>query len=404
MISKIVVSLFLVLVFVGCQSSKKADDIAPLVKQAQLAFDNMADTTALELSEKACNLGSPDGCVLEGEIYRLGRGVKKDDTKAMSLFEIASGKGSVKAQYKLGKMYYLGKGIAANSKKAISYLEKSSLKGDLNSIKLLVFIYETSDELLKENQKASDYWRSKLPEEDERSPSTAMFDQSGGCIGEKVQTIGGLFQIINLDKVTLDGNIIDKTEYYTVINKLYSFKDKDIIRTEDRVDGNGYYDTYRLYTVLKDKTVRETPILGVGHIYKEFADDETIILKIRSNESDIDKTVVYEEGVTKVDGKTIAETGSIPYDFAVSNEWKPKFKQLLGKKYQTFLDNLGVYSNTTTLAGSSIVGSGMKPHDATDNQANFAVDFKNFPSSLKIYVVIREDGVISKYEKNFLLP
>jgi len=402
MIQKTLLSLPIVLIFLGCHSSepsKPVDDTSSLVKEAQLAFDSMADTTALELSQKACNLESADGCFLEGEIYRLGRGVQKDSSKAISLYEKAAKIGSISAQYKLGKMYYLGKGVTANSKKAISYLEKAALKGDLNSIKFLVFIYETSEELLKDNQKSLELWKTKLPAEVEAQSIPIYSSSAEWSIGAEVKTVGGTFKMFYDDRnVMLDNNLIDKLDSeHEYIDKNYAFKDKNIILV---CRSSGYnvpgYEKYYMYTILKDKTVKKTPILPMGHVYQQFADDEIIILKIK-NEQGIDKTVLYEDGIIKVDGKTIAEAGIEPQSLVMSDQWKPKFKQLLGKKYQTFEDNLDMPFENTTLNGSYIVGSGGKKHSVFNDQAIFAIDFKNFPSSLKIYVVLKEDGKISKY-------
>lgn len=302
MIQKALLSLSIVLIFLGCHSSepsKPVDDASSLVKEAQLAFDSMADTTALELSQKACNLESADGCFLEGEIYRLGRGVQKDSLKAISLYEKAAKIGSISAQYKLGKMYYLGNGVTANSKKAISYLEKAALKGNLNSIKLLVFIYETSDELLKDNQKTSDNWRTKLPKEVEDQSTPIYTSSDEWAIGAKIQTIGGIFKIFYNDKkVLLDDHVFDQLESEReYIDKTYTFKDKNVIvMWRSSGDNTGNNEKYYMYTIFKDKTVKKTPILGMGYLYKQFSDDETIILKIR-NEQGINKTVLYEEGL-----------------------------------------------------------------------------------------------------------
>jgi len=73
--------------------------------KAQLALDDNADITALELSEKACTLGSAKGCVIAGNIYKIGRGTELDYKKAITFFETASKQDSVNAKFLLGKIF-----------------------------------------------------------------------------------------------------------------------------------------------------------------------------------------------------------------------------------------------------------------------------------------------------------
>lgn len=402
--TNILIHLLAFLLLSGCYSSANStsEEQANLTQEAQLAFDNMADTTALELSEKACNLESADGCFLEGEIYRLGRGVQKDSSKAISLYEMSAKKGSIAAQYKLGKMYYLGKGVSQNSKKAISYLEKAALKGDLNSIKLLVFIFETSDELLKDNQKTSDNWRAKLPKEVEDQSMPIYASSNEWAIGAKIQTIGGIFKIFYNDKkVSLDNHVIDKLgSEHEFIDKTYAFNDKNIIvMRRSSGDNTGNYEKYYMYTIFKDETVKKTPILGMGYLYKQFSDDDTIILKIR-NEQGINKTVLYEEGIIKVDGSLVVESGSNLLDFIMSNEWNQKFRQLLGNKYDDFIMNISLASPTFLEGDTTIIGDGCRPHMCGSSKAGFAIIQDPSKKDIKIYAIMNEDGKVTKFGFN----
>lgn len=66
---------------------------APSVEQAQKAYDNGSYEEAFIIVEPLAKLEHPDAEYLLGQMYELGRGVKKDTEQAVTLFTSASQSG-----------------------------------------------------------------------------------------------------------------------------------------------------------------------------------------------------------------------------------------------------------------------------------------------------------------------
>lgn len=84
---------------------------APSVEQAQKAYDNGSYEEAFIIVEPLAKLEHPDAEYLLGQMYELGRGVKKDTEQALTLFTSAANQGYAAAQAKLGQLHMEGKKI-----------------------------------------------------------------------------------------------------------------------------------------------------------------------------------------------------------------------------------------------------------------------------------------------------
>lgn len=386
-----------VVFLVGCSSSANNtnDEQANLTTQkAQFAFDSMADANALELSDKACKLGSAEGCKIEGEIYRLGRGVKKDYSKAISLFDKASRKDSDNASYEIGKMYYLGKGTKVDIKKAIYYLEKGALNGNLKCINLLAFIF-SSEDIVKNDQKA-EYWNTKLPSEYKNK-----YQKYEWSSPDSLQTVGGILKVSHEDssyfvyKVFLEEKMLDEDdENFITIEAKYSFANRDVIILSKRCGGQSCNAYYYLYILDKKPTegyesFRSTSFITEGDTYMLF-DGETIIIKGTNS-------ILYEDGVAKINGNPVAESGQNSFDLIMSSEWNQKFRQLLGKKYDDFIVNISTSSPTFLEGDTVILGDGCRPQMCDSYHAGFAIIQDPSKKDIKIYAIMNEDGKVTKF-------
>lgn len=394
--TNILIHLLALLLLSGCYSSANStsEEQANLTQKAQLAFDNMADANALELSDKACKLGSAEGCKIQGEIYRLGRGVKIDYSKAISLFDKASRKNSDNASYEIGKMYYLGKGTKVDIKKAIYYLEKGALNDNLKCINLLAFIF-SSEDIVKNDQKA-EYWNAKLPSEyknkyqkyEENSP-------------DSLQTVGGILKVTQGDssnfvyRVFLDNKMIDEDhENFINVEAKYSFANRDVIVLSKHCGGQSCDVYHYLYILDKEPNDRYESLRSTGFLTENntrmLFDGDTIIIK-GSN------SIIYEDGVAKINGNPVAESGKNSLDLIMSTEWNQKFRQLLGIKYDDFIVNISTSSSTFPEGDTTILGDGCRPHMCDSYRASFAIIQDPSKKDIKIYAIMNEDGKVTKF-------
>ena len=90
---------------------------APSVEQAQKAYDNGSYEEAFIIVEPLAKLEHPDAEYLLGQMYELGRGVKKDTEQAVTLFTSAANQGYAAAQAKLGQLHMEGKKDYASAMK-----------------------------------------------------------------------------------------------------------------------------------------------------------------------------------------------------------------------------------------------------------------------------------------------
>lgn len=88
---------------------------------------------AFELAQKACDLGSANGCSVIGFFYEKGEdlttSVAKDSSKAFALSKKACDMGDAKGCANLGAMYYKGDGVKKDINAAKNYSKKACSMG-----------------------------------------------------------------------------------------------------------------------------------------------------------------------------------------------------------------------------------------------------------------------------------
>ena len=84
---------------------------APSVEQAQKAYDNGSYEEAFIIVEPLAKLEHPDAEYLLGQMYELGRGVKKDTEQAVTLFTSAANQAMPPLRPSLGSSIWKAKKI-----------------------------------------------------------------------------------------------------------------------------------------------------------------------------------------------------------------------------------------------------------------------------------------------------
>jgi hypothetical protein len=416
----------LVLIFISIfsiHSLNAEEDSIKLFNDAKNAFENHADIIALEFSEQACTLGSMDGCVLVGDIHRLGRGTNQDYKKALHYYTIASNNDSVTALFQTGKLYYLGRGVEKDYKKAISYFEKAALKGDWNSQSYLGFIYSTAPSPLKNEEKAS-IWYLKAGENIKAKDYVVQ-----PSVTEVPTSTKGVYKILKNEIPTSFGNIEFKyksdagwlmlhddrpvlqleermggdVQLFPFDKSLYEDSKKDLLLLSSGCDGTACSSKYKLYIIQK-YGVNFTPTLGYGRCFSNF-DGETLLIAF----GDSDKSLyMYENDKLTYNGKHFPVEGDSVQYYAQTDEFKEIFGKILGEDYEGFLVSLGVdrkaHAGWTRFVDDEydtnndekeyIVGEGFEPHNAQNN-AIFAIE-TSF-RTLKPYAIINNYGNFRKY-------
>ncbi|HVZ31751.1 MAG TPA: tetratricopeptide repeat protein [Polyangiaceae bacterium] len=69
---------------------------------------------AVQLYQRACDLGDGSGCNNLGLAFQSGRGVRQDDARALDSFELGCSRDSAEACSNQGAMYEQGRGVAVN--------------------------------------------------------------------------------------------------------------------------------------------------------------------------------------------------------------------------------------------------------------------------------------------------
>ena len=92
---------------------------------------------AAEIYLELAKSGDPEAQFDLGNLYRSGRGVKKDLKQALIWFSKAAEQGHVKAQYTTGTLYENGWGVKADIEQAKTWYAQAALAGHKLAIKKL---------------------------------------------------------------------------------------------------------------------------------------------------------------------------------------------------------------------------------------------------------------------------
>ena len=110
---------------------------------ADLHYHIKEYANAVELLQKAVNLGYAEAQYKLGYMYQYGQGVKKNYIKALELYKKAADQDYVDALCNIGYMYEYGLGVNKNLGKAIEWYQKGAERGDAVSQDNLGIRYES---------------------------------------------------------------------------------------------------------------------------------------------------------------------------------------------------------------------------------------------------------------------
>lgn len=141
---------------VRTDTAKESTEKAPTVADAQKAYDAGSYEEAFIIVEPLAKLNHPDAEYLLGQMYELGRGVKKDTEKAVSLFTAAANQGYAAAQAKLGHLHLDGKKDYAS---AMNWFQKAADQGYALAYSAIGDLYAKGYGVDKNQDKALEYYR-----------------------------------------------------------------------------------------------------------------------------------------------------------------------------------------------------------------------------------------------------
>jgi tetratricopeptide (TPR) repeat protein len=98
------------------------------VEKGSAAYAQGDYAAALDILRPLAEDGEPTAEFYVGEMYRFGRGVKKDEAKAAAWYKKSAVQGSSDAQYALGMMYAFGIGVDADYVEAYRWLSLADLR------------------------------------------------------------------------------------------------------------------------------------------------------------------------------------------------------------------------------------------------------------------------------------
>jgi hypothetical protein len=106
--------------------------ISPLfsqtVEKGAVAYADGDFPRAMAIFRPLAEDGDPAAQFYLGEMYRFGRGVKKDEARAALWYKKAANKGSPEAQYALGMMYATGIGVAVDFVESYRWLSLANFR------------------------------------------------------------------------------------------------------------------------------------------------------------------------------------------------------------------------------------------------------------------------------------
>lgn len=99
------------------------------------------DALALQLYERAAQLGHADATNNAADMYLNGEGTDVQYDKALMLFEQAAARGVAEAYFTLGMMYETALGVAYDPDKALAYYEQAATLHDVEAIYYIGMVY-----------------------------------------------------------------------------------------------------------------------------------------------------------------------------------------------------------------------------------------------------------------------
>jgi TPR repeat protein/serine/threonine protein kinase len=114
---------------------------------------------AVELYQKAADLGNADAMYNLGLCYFYGSGVEQNVEKAVELYQMAADLGDADAMFKLGLCYDNGSGVKHDAEKAVELYQKAADLGDAGAMFNLALCYEDGIGVEKDVEKAVELYQ-----------------------------------------------------------------------------------------------------------------------------------------------------------------------------------------------------------------------------------------------------
>ncbi|MCR5620655.1 MAG: zinc ribbon domain-containing protein [Treponema sp.] len=158
------------------KSSSASNDIDVLMVNGNDAKTIKDYRTAFCYFKLAAEQGNADANYEVGDMYRLGRGVMKNEyigktyyRQAEKAYYARAAQGDTNALHNLGEMYFLGFGVEIDKQKANSYFLQEAqihyahaLQGDAKALVQLGFMYKYGAGVEKDELKANTYFQQSL--------------------------------------------------------------------------------------------------------------------------------------------------------------------------------------------------------------------------------------------------
>jgi len=122
----------------GMHTSESKEELSPILVEANM----MDDTKAIQLYQKAANLGNVRAQCAIGFMYATGRGVEKNGAKALEWYKKAAIHGDARAQCNLGSMFANGQNVTHSNEKAVQLFKQAAQQGHTRAICNLGFMYQ----------------------------------------------------------------------------------------------------------------------------------------------------------------------------------------------------------------------------------------------------------------------
>lgn len=127
---------------------------AQTLEQSISALERKDFSTALAGFKKLAEQGNASAQFYLGEMYRLGRGVPKDEQQAVAWWRNAAEQGNSDAQQKLGMAYYLGRGVPKNEQQGIAWFLKAAGQGNADAQHIMGLFYKSGEGVPKDREQA----------------------------------------------------------------------------------------------------------------------------------------------------------------------------------------------------------------------------------------------------------
>lgn len=118
---KMVAAIFLYLLSIACAHAG--------LDEGKAAYSRGDFTTAFREFKPLAGEGNAEAQFSMANMYRMGKGINKDDAEAVKWLRKASDQGHVKAQFVLGLCYSLGSGVRTDQAEAAAWYRKAADQG-----------------------------------------------------------------------------------------------------------------------------------------------------------------------------------------------------------------------------------------------------------------------------------